>query len=250
MSDAGTGGRAGAPQAAGGWAPVPQVVARRLQAMILSGEWAPGDPIPSQRALSQSLAVSRASLREALMTLETLGLVRTEPGRGTFVAARASAAPSDPPSAAAPARWRYSGSHGLRDVFETRLMLEGRIAAAAAPAIDGAALALLAQATDEMERCWAAGDLLANVEADLLFHRTLSRACPNRLLVALYDEVAALLTETQRQPIPRTEPARMAASVGEHRALIAALAAGDPTACRLAMEAHVRNTAACAGVAI
>lgn len=226
---------------------MPQMVARRLQAMIISGELPLGARVPSQRLLSQNLEVSRASLREALLTLETLGLVRTEPGRGTFVTARPTAVSG---ATTTSGRWRYADSHSLQDVFETRLMLEGRIAAAAAPDFDGTALALLRQATDEMERCWSAGDLVANVEADLLFHRTIARACPNRLLLALYEEVTPLLTETQRQPIPRTEAGRMAASVAEHRALIASLASGDTTATRLAMETHVRNTAHCAGITI
>lgn len=224
------------------WAPLSQVLARRLQAMILSGELPPGARIPSQRILSQRFEVSRASLREALLTLETLGLVRTEPGRGTFVASHAPAAAAN--------RWRYADSHSLQDVFETRLMLEGQIAEAAAARIDGGPLDTLTRATDAMERCWDAGDLLANVEADLLFHLTIARACPNRMLLALYEAVTHLLTETQRQPIPRTEPSRMAASVSEHRLIVAALQGRDPIATRHAMESHVRNTARCAGIAI
>jgi GntR family transcriptional repressor for pyruvate dehydrogenase complex len=224
------------------WAPLSQVLARRLQSMILSGELPQGARIPSQRVLSQRFEVSRASLREALLTLETLGLVRTEPGRGTFVAPQAPAAASS--------RWRYADSHSLHDVFETRLMLEGRIAEAAATQIEGVPLDTLTKATNEMEQCWEAGDLLANVEADLLFHLTIARSCPNRMLLALYEAVTHLLTETQRQPIPRTEPRRMAASLSEHRLIVAALQKHDPIATRLAMESHVRNTARCAGIEI
>lgn len=227
-----------------GWSPLPQVLARRLQAMILKGELAAGSRLPSQRVLSSRYAVSRASLREALLMLETLGLIRTEPGRGTFVVPRAPTPPASPP------RWRYEGDASLQEVFEVRLMIEGRLAAAAAPQIDAASLAILRQATDEMERCWALGDLLANVEADLLFHRTLAAVSPNRLLSGLYNSILPLLNETQRQPIPRTEPRRMDASVAEHRALIAALERGDSTSARLSMEAHVRNTAQCAGLAV
>ncbi len=226
------------------WTPLPQVVARRLQQMILDGELKPGDLIPSQRVLSQQFDISRASLREALLTLETLGLIRTEPGRGTFVAA---GQPQEPGHAL---KWRYSDSFAMPDVFETRTMLEGQIAENAATAMDAATLSILRGATDEMERCWDAGDLLANVEADLVFHRKIASSCTNRMLRTMYDGIQELLTETQRQPIPRTNPNRMRASVAEHREIIACMAAADPASARDAMQRHIRNTAACAGIAI
>jgi GntR family transcriptional repressor for pyruvate dehydrogenase complex len=224
-----------------GWTPLPQVVARRLQKMILDGDLRAGDVIPSQRQLAEQFNVSRASLREALLTLETLGLVKTEPGRGTFVTA------GRPDPAAAP-KWRYSDSHSMQDVFETRHMLEGRIVMAAAKVIDAAAIAVLVEETDEMERCWEAGDLLANVEADLRFHRTIAMNCPNRMLQSVYETVQDLLTETQRQPIPRTNPTRMRASLSEHREIIAALSRQDSHAACEAMRRHIANTAACADI--
>ncbi len=64
---------------------VPQSVAREIQSMIQNGSLKPGEKIPSQREFSQKFGISRASLREALLTLETLGLLKTEAGRGTFV---------------------------------------------------------------------------------------------------------------------------------------------------------------------
>ncbi len=51
---------------------VPQSVAREIQGMIQSGQLKPGEKIPSQREFSQKFGISRASLREALLTLETL----------------------------------------------------------------------------------------------------------------------------------------------------------------------------------
>lgn len=225
------------------WTPLPQVVARRLQQMILDGVLNEGDQIPSQRQLSEQFNISRASLREALLTLETLGLVKTEPGRGTFVTAHRQ-------EQGAALKWRYSDSYSMGDVFETRQMLEGQIAESAAQAIDAANLSILRDATDEMERCWDRGDLLANVEADLKFHRTIVQNCTNRMLQSLYETVQSLLTETQRQPIPRTNPTRMGASVGEHRQIIAAMARADGSAAAVAMMDHIRNTATCAGIEI
>ena len=84
--------------------PVGQAIARQLQEMIRSGELKPGEKLPSQRVLSERLKVSRPSLREALLTLETLGLVRTLPARGTFVV------DPDAEGDGAPSIWRYNDS--------------------------------------------------------------------------------------------------------------------------------------------
>lgn len=224
--------------------PVPESAARKIQTMILTGELKSGEKVPSQREFSQMLKVSRASLREALLTLETLGLLKTEPGRGTFISHERPSAGRDM------APWRYAETYSVHDVFETRLMIEGQIAALAAQTLAEQQLQRLERATDAMERFWEAGDLLANVEADVEFHGVIVSHCGNRLLVDLYQSIRDKLTETQRQPIPKTEPARMSESIAEHRALIKALRARDAGKARAAMERHIANTARCAGVMI
>lgn len=221
---------------------VPQSAARKIQGMILSGELAAGQQIPSQRELSQALKISRASLREALLTLETLGMLVTQPGRGTFVS-------EGPPSETRNmARWRYADSYPVADVFETRLLLEGVLCEDAAAHLSADDCDRLGQIADEMERSWAAGDLLSNVEFDLEFHALIASGCRNRMLVDLYRSVQAVITETQRQPIPITAPARMSESIAEHRRILQALRARDGQAARQCMEDHIANTARCAGV--
>lgn len=221
---------------------LPQSVAREIQTMIQTGVLKPGEKIPSQREFSQKFGVSRASLREALLTLETLGLIKTEPGRGTFVAGAGAGVTG------AMAPWRYSDSYSVFEVFQTRLMLEGQIAALAAGRLAQTQLEQMEEATRHMEDCWARQDLLANVEADLAFHGIIVSACSNTMLRALYQNVRQQITETQRQPIPITDPERMRESITEHRRIIAALKANDATAARREMETHIRNTARCAGL--
>ena len=219
--------------------PVPQSIARKLQEMILSGDLKSGEKIPSQRELSEKFGISRASLREALLTLETIGLIKTEAGRGTFVVgAGASRTMSE---------WKFSDEHSLREVFETRLVLEGEITAFAAGRLSEDDLAHLSELTDRMEKAWSRRDFLSNVEADLEFHDLIAQNCRNRMIARLYDQVRELVTETQRQPIPITDPARMRASLSEHRAIVAALETGNAEASRSAMRQHVANTASCAG---
>lgn len=221
---------------------LPQSVAREIQSMIQGGSLKPGEKIPSQREFSQKFGISRASLREALLTLETLGLLKTEAGRGTFVS-------GGPPSASNHmGPWRYSDSYSVFDVFQTRIMLEGQMASLAAGRLMANQLDQMEKMTQQMEQGWAQQDLLANVEADLEFHAIIASACSNAMLRALYQTVRDQLTATQRQPIPITDPARMRDSIAEHRRIIAALRANDPASARLEMETHIRNTARCAGL--
>ncbi|HEV2503693.1 MAG TPA: FCD domain-containing protein [Mesorhizobium sp.] len=221
---------------------LPQSVAREIQAMITSGTLKPGDKIPSQREFSQNFGISRASLREALLTLETLGLLKTEPGRGTFVASP----PQGQTGHMAP--WRYSESFSVFDVFQTRIMLEGEIARLAAGRLTQLQLEQMEAATRTMEEGWARQDRLANVEADLEFHATIVSACSNAVLRTLYETMRDQLAETQRQPIPITDPERMKNSIAEHRRIIKALTTADSAGAKHEMESHIRNTAQCAGL--
>ncbi len=64
---------------------VPDQVFARLQQAILGGAYAPGERLPTQRALAADLGVNMATVREALGRLEQLRLVETRHGSGTHV---------------------------------------------------------------------------------------------------------------------------------------------------------------------
>ncbi|MFQ3251940.1 MAG: GntR family transcriptional repressor for pyruvate dehydrogenase complex [Loktanella salsilacus] len=223
---------------------VTQTVARRLQEMIKSGELSKDEKIPSQRILSEQLQVSRASLREALLTLETLGLVRTLPARGTFVTG------TEVSTDAGQQSWRFDGQFTISDVFQSRLLIETELCRLAAPHITDVIADRLHRATQQFEDAWTAGDLVTHVEADLTFHGLIMEACPNAMLRQLYQSVRDKMTESQRVPIPNTAVARMSGSISEHRAILEALRQHNPAQAAAAMAAHIRNTAACAGVSL
>jgi GntR family transcriptional regulator len=60
-------------------------IVKDLTTAIRSGTYAAGDPLPAQRALSESYGVTLMTLRQALQVLESEGLIEQRPGRGTFV---------------------------------------------------------------------------------------------------------------------------------------------------------------------
>jgi len=70
--------------------PLPLVVAEDLRNRILAGEWSPGEQLPSEAALAESARVSRPTIRAAIKSLVSIGLVRVRHGSGTFVTARPS----------------------------------------------------------------------------------------------------------------------------------------------------------------
>ena len=120
---------------------IPSSVAQALQQGILSGAYPSGSRLPPQRELAESLGVSRASLREALTVLETLGLVDILPSRGVVVrgpqvgADRASADRLHRPFAT-PAL----GTLSPRQLIELRLVLEPGWTAVAAARMQAAGL--------------------------------------------------------------------------------------------------------------
>ncbi len=224
--------------------PVTQTIARRLQDMIRSGALKKDERMPSQRHLSEQLGVSRASLREALLMLETLGLVRTYPARGTFVVG------TETPQDGAPEPWRFDAQHSMLDVFQSRILIETELCRLAAPLVTADIADKLEQATIQFEQAWKANDLVTHVEADLTFHGLIAETCPNEMLKSFYRSVRELLTESQRVPIPNTAVVRMQMSIAEHRSIHDALRRNAPGDAADAMNTHIRNTAACVGISI
>jgi DNA-binding FadR family transcriptional regulator len=64
---------------------VAEEIVQQLRGLILRGDYAVGDKLPPERKLAEELGVNRASLREAIKSLEHMGLVKTRQGDGTRV---------------------------------------------------------------------------------------------------------------------------------------------------------------------
>ncbi len=57
----------------------------KIRTLIVQAALEPGDRLPSERELAETLSISRASVREALRALSFLGIVETKHGGGTFL---------------------------------------------------------------------------------------------------------------------------------------------------------------------
>ena len=223
---------------------VTSAAAQKLQGMIQKGQLQPDQQLPSQLELSRQLGISRASLRETLSMLETLGFLRIEPGRGTFIAS------STPASSGQLAARGMTGRYDKQDIYQTRLYLESLVVNLVAPGITSATIAGLNEHTTLMCAAWDRKDLVGVVDHDRDFHHAIWAACPNTLLLDLCMSVADEFAATRSYPLPATRPQRFAESANEHFALVDALALHDGSRAAAVMQGHLRTPTAAAGIAL
>lgn len=220
---------------------IPSSLAQTLQQRILCGDYPPGSRLPPQRELAESLGVSRASLREALAVLETLGLVDILPSRGVVVRGPASAERMHRPFAT-PAL----GTLSPRQLIELRLVLEPGWTALAATRMHAAGLRHLQWLQQQLAHALERNDLLSAAEADLHFHLLLAQFSGNPGLMAMAGQLEHAIGHSLRLPFARNgaddHPAH------EHDAIVQAIAAGDAAASAEAMRAHLLSAARRSGI--
>jgi GntR family transcriptional repressor for pyruvate dehydrogenase complex len=215
--------------------------AAQLLTEILDGEHPPGSRLPTEPDLCERLDVSRATLREAMKSLQQRGVIRIEQGRGSFVNARESWSALDPLLLAA-----RSGAPGgpaeewSRKLWECRRIVEVGVAELAAERRTDAHLAQIGAALDAMGAAQQAGDVVAFTQADLDFHRAVAQAVGNELITALFDPISQLIEEERLRTSRSTD--RRQEAIDEHAAILRAIASGRPAAARRAMALHIDAT--------
>ncbi|HWN32168.1 MAG TPA: FCD domain-containing protein [Pseudonocardia sp.] len=206
-------------------------LAAHVERLIATGVLRPGERLPPERELAASLSVSRSTLREAMHELEGKHLVERRTGRGTIVAEQAESVTE-----------LYAGLAGVRldadvtldDATELRLIVEPRIAAAAAVR---ASPSNFVQLEDVLARSALDPAAERSLELDVEFHLMLAHAARNPLLVALYT-MTSRWTESVRRHSHATPEGRLRSLEG-HRAIYRAVAARDAEAAATAMDEHL-----------
>jgi DNA-binding FadR family transcriptional regulator len=214
-------------------------IVHTLGRRILRGDIQPGDALQAGAAM----AASRTALREAIKVLAAKGLVEAKPKIGTRVTPRESWNLLDPDVMA----WEHDETPRpafLRKLTEVRAVIEPSAAALAATRAGSHDVAVLEAAFADMvaavERP-GGSDYDAFDEADMRFHLAIVRASGNDLLEQMsrvvYSALAVSFRTTSRLP----GSARR--SLPKHRAILVAIADGQPDRAKAAMERLVSGTA-------
>jgi DNA-binding GntR family transcriptional regulator len=195
-----------------------QQAGERLRQAILAGDMAPGQRLVEEE-LAAMLGVTRASLRAALFDLTADGLAERIPNRG--------------------ARVRAVTVAEAVAITECRMALEGLCAAKAAERITDPEATRLRQLGGQLERAVADGEPLKYSALNHELHRLVREMSGQAVAAALLERLNGQLVRHQFQLSLR--PGRPQASLGEHLAIIAAIAARQPAEAEEATRRHLHS---------
>lgn len=202
--------------------------------LIVTGEFAEGERLPSEMELATQFQASRPVVREALARLRDDGLIISRRGSGSYVTQR----PDE-------AVLKFSPLGSIADIqrcFEFRVDLEGAAAARAAERWEGADLADIHAAYEELEACIRNAEL--GVEADAKLHLAIARATHNdyhlSTQLTLQSHIKVGMNVTRNISI-RRPVSRLRLVQNEHAAIIAAIEQRAPSQAREAMQTHLEK---------
>ncbi len=206
-------------------------VARRIERLI-NDEMQPGDRLPPERQLAEMFQVSRGSIRDAIRTLETMGMVTARQGAGTVVR-EISADSVIIPLSSALMRQRKLAS----ELLDVRKIIEPPLAARAALHATPEEIAEMEDILRRQEQKVRRGELA--VEEDSEFHYSIALAADNSVVLRVLDVLMDLLRETRKRSLQVN--GRLQKSYAGHQRVLAALKKGDAAAAEQAMRRHIED---------
>ncbi|SPZ53890.1 L-lactate utilization operon repressor [Serratia quinivorans] len=227
-------------------------IADQLKRLIDNNEFPPGSRLPSERDLAQQLQVSRASVREALIALEVIGLVDVKVGNGVIVRAQTPVMITQEPVMAQAGRGQWSEIDDELNIeldfnaelppfslLQTRLLIEPETAALAARHATDQELAGIRAAYEQNCRDNREGS--ATHPGDRLFHIRIAQASGNPAYAFIIGHLlghryGSMFRVLQRNYTPDDMSHR---SEQEHQAILTAIEARDVRGARKAMKAHL-----------
>ncbi len=188
-----------------------------LRNEIFAGKLQPGDAI-LEMEVARRHKVSQTTVREALVRLESTGLVRRIPNKGTFVT--------------------ILSPQEYREHLRLRVLLEGLAGAEAAQRMTEEQLGELDQRLAAISEAVSRNDYFEAAQADLEFHRFLWRCSGNRTLYGILDRLTAPLFAytSVRRSSGREDLRRV---VRSHEPIARSLKQRDPEGTREAIRVHI-----------
>ena len=219
------------------WSPEPikstriyEEIIRQIKTLVAEGQLKSGDRLPPERDLAEKFRVSRASVREALRALESMGLIEIRAGDGTFIKEISVEALIEPLALVI-----FTQRGAVAELFEARKILEPPIAALAAQRAAREEIQEMEHILEEQAKEIAAGR--TGVRQDAAFHAAIAGAAHNRAISRIVTALMDLLAESREESLHT--PGRPGRSHEDHRRILAALQGRNEAQAMEAMLDHI-----------
>jgi GntR family transcriptional repressor for pyruvate dehydrogenase complex len=207
-------------------------IVKQIRGLVEKNKLKRGDQLPTERELSETFKVSRATVREAIFSLEASKLVERRQGDGTYVIASSEEALVQPLAAAL-----FHEKDDIIDIFSIRKIIESEVAQLASEHATPEEISELEEILKEQEREVRSAE--SPVQTDSEFHHLLARMAKNRVLERLLLALVDLLGRTRDNYLQTAE--RMEKSLQGHQAILMAIRNGNGKAARQAMRRHLED---------
>jgi GntR family transcriptional repressor for pyruvate dehydrogenase complex len=207
-------------------------IVQQIRNLIQKGKLKQGDQLPTERELVDTFKVSRASVREAIRYLESMKLVESRQGNGTYVIASSEEALVQPLAASL-----FLEKDNLMDIFSIRKIIEPQIAQLAAENATASEINELEDILQEQVKDLSSGINITKTDSE--FHNLLIQTAKNRVLERLLLAILDLLAQTREKFLQGEGRAQR--SLMGHQEIFSAIKARNPVAARQAMRRHLED---------
>jgi len=212
-------------------------IVEQIKQLITDGRLKPGDRLLAERELAEQFQVSRASVREAIRTLEMLGVIDIRPGEGTFVRG------TETDDIIRPlAMFLAVERSSLLDMFEMRRIFETATASLAAERASEEELDHIEAMLDKMRERLNVLDPEKGEEYDAAFHYAVAEATHNSLLTKLFKTVSeefAKANSVARRQLYHDNIQNAQKIIDQHSEILEAIRSRSPKAAGEAMLGHL-----------
>jgi DNA-binding FadR family transcriptional regulator len=206
----------------------------RLMDAITTSEFPPGSQLPSEKELMNMIGVGRPSIREAMLSLQQMGLIKISHGERARVINPTPGVIVDQISAAM-IMMLATNPKGLHELKEVRLLLESGLVRLATRRATAQDLERLADSIRQLQE--ARGDQVKFVAVDMQFHSIIAEMSGNSMIAAVAHGMLNWLSRFKRDLVALKGAEKL--TIEEHERIYRAITSGDADAAATAMAEHI-----------
>lgn len=211
-------------------------VQERLLEIIRNPDYAPGDPLPSERELMRAYSVGRPAIREAMQNLARMGLIEIRHGERPKVAEPSFSRTVDELGDTMRHLLRHSPAN-LAHLKEARVVFETQMVRIAAAKRQPADISKLVQIVDEQEL--ASANSRVFLECDGAFHRAIAEISGNPIFSSLSEAMFGWLAHFHIDLVRKRGLENL--TIKEHREIVSAITDKDEERAAQAMMDHLNR---------